>query len=117
MSGSSTVLHLSFDLFDLHEMCRIERQGRIVAVALMRAETAIGHAFTTRFHGRRIPQLRKIPIVRAQVRDGIENLAARDGTLIVNDGAGAARPALKLGPAFKRSLRYQFVYVHIDGGF
>src|SRR5437867_5620248 len=106
--------HLVLDLFDLDEVSGIERKGRIIAVAFVRAEAAVRDALTPGIHRGRVPQLRKIPVVVAQIRNGIEDLATRYGAFIVNNRTGAARPALKLRTAFKSGLCDQFMHVDID---
>src|SRR5581483_5633827 len=117
MSGASTVFHLVLDLFDLDEVSRIERKGRIVAVAFVCAEASVGNTLTPGFHRRRVPELRKVPVVFAKVRNRVEDLAARYGAFIVNYGARAACPALKLRTAFECGPCDQFVHVYIDRRF
>src|SRR5438045_4731330 len=111
MSGSSTVLHLAFDLFDLDEVRRIEGKRRIVAVALVGAKTTIGDALAPCIHCRRVPEFGKIPVVVAEIRDRVQDLATRYGALIVNDRACGARPALKLGTSLESSPCDQLVHV------
>ena len=105
------------DLLDLDEMSGIERKRRVVAVAFVRAEAAIGDFFAAGIHLRGIPELLKVPVVVAQIADAVQDLAARNRAFVVDDGAGGSGPALQLRPAFQRGLRDQFVHVDVDCGF
>src|SRR5215470_6299402 len=93
-SCSSTFLHLFFEFFDVDEMSWIERKRGVVAVAFVRAETAIGDHFPAAFHGGRIPETREIPVIVAQIGDRIQNLAARNRPLIIDNRACGSGPAL-----------------------
>src|SRR6266566_8539390 len=109
--------HLALDFFDFDEMGRIERKRRIVAVTFVRAEAAVGDLFTPAIHCGRIPELRKVPIVLAQIGDGAQDLATGNGAFIIDYGAGGSRPALKLRAAFQRGLHDQAVHVDVNSRF
>src|SRR5436190_13750794 len=68
-------LHFPLQFFDLDQMLWVERQGRIVTIRFMRAETAVGRLLAARFHCRRQPESLKIPVMITQVADRREVLA------------------------------------------
>src|SRR6266446_1095448 len=114
MSGVSTVLHLVFDLFDLNEMSRIERKGRVVAVAFMSAKAAVSDTVTTGVHCGGVPEFREIPVIVAQIRHRIQNFAARHRAFIIYDCTRASGPTLKLRTSFESCLHDQLVHVYVD---
>src|SRR5215813_285643 len=114
MSCCSTFLHLFFEFFDFDEMSWIEGKGWIVTVAFVRTEAAVGDSFPPGVHRRRVPKLREVPVVFAQIRYGSQDLAARNRAFIVNNCACRACPALELRSSFKGGLCDQFVHVDIN---
>src|SRR4029078_4853073 len=87
----SRLLHLTLKALDLNQVLRIEGQAGIVAVRLVRAETAVGRLLASRLHRLRAPERLEVPVVFAQVADRRLVLARRDRALVVDDGAGRAR--------------------------
>ena len=97
-------------------MSWIERERGIVAVAFVRAEAAVGNAFAPCVHDRGVPELGEVPIVFAQVRHRVKDLATGNGSFIVDDGAGGPRSALQLRPSFECGFCDEVVHIHVDGG-
>src|SRR5260370_19851169 len=77
-------LHFALEFLNLNQVLRIERQRRIIAIRLVRAETTVGCLLASCFHRRRQPETLKIPVVIAQVSDRREILTRRQSAFVVN---------------------------------
>src|SRR5262249_34552455 len=64
---SRSLLHLAFQLFNLNQMLRIERQRWVVTIRLVCAEATVRSMLATLFHCRRKPKTLEIPVMIAQV--------------------------------------------------
>src|SRR3989442_6328418 len=77
-------------------MVRIEGQRGIVTIAFVGAVATAGDTSAPGLHGRGIPKRREIPVVVAQIANRIQNLAAGNGPLVINDSPGVSRPTAEL---------------------
>src|SRR5215510_5872197 len=109
-------LQLPFELLDLNEVFRVERQRRVVAVRFVRAIAAL---FDLRAAGGelgRIPERPEIPIVIAQVADRVEVLATRHRAFVVDHAAGRPGEAAQLGLVALFGAGDQLMHVDVHGG-
>ena len=109
--------HLDFQLLDLDQMSRIQRQGRIITVGFVSAEASIGGLLAARLHGGREPQVAKIPVVISQIANRWQVFTRRHRALVVDHPAGRSRVALHLGSLRLHGLGNQPVHINIDSGF
>src|SRR2546429_5939033 len=111
------LLHFSFQLFDLDQVTRIERQRRIVAVGFVRTETAIEGFLSSFFHCRRQPELLEVPIEIPEVSNRGQVFAGGNGTLIIDHTTASSYVTLHLGCLRFLGLRVQTVLLNMDPAF
>ena len=80
----------------------------------MSAKAAVSDTVTPGVHCGRVPEFREIPVIVAQIRDRIQDLAARHRAFIVDDCTRAPGPTLELRTSFESCLRDQLVHVDVD---
>ena len=110
------LLHLALQTLDLDEVLRVERERRVIAVRLVRAEAPGLSFLAPLLHGGREPEFLEVPIVIAQIADRVEVLARGDGALVVDDPARRAGVAGHLRLLLLLGARDQAVHVDVDGG-
>src|SRR5207244_13304642 len=105
------LLHFSFQIFDLDQVTRIERQRRIVAVGFVRTETAIEGFLSSFFHCRRQPELLEVTIEIPEVSNRGQVFAGGNGTLIIDTTTVSSCVTLNVDYLRSLCIRIQMVRV------
>src|SRR5262249_26777671 len=107
---------LPFELLDLDQVFRVERQRRVIAVRFVRAIAALLNLRAAGVQFGRIPQRPEIPVIIAQVADRVEVLAARHRAFVVYHSACRSGEAAQLGLVSLFGAGDKLVHVDVHGG-
>ena len=105
---------MPFELFDLDQVFRVERQRRVEAVRLVRAVAARSGDLAAFLHAVRFPRSLEVPVVVTEIKNVSLVLTRRKSAVVVDHCTGRTGVAFELGLVLFLGLRDDVVHVDVD---